>query len=409
MGALTDVKLRSLKPRTTAYQVADGDGLVVEVRSSGQKAWLYRYRLFGRAEKLSLGSYPAVSLAEARDKHFEARRLVAAGKSPAHSKQAEKRRLADDLQTMRGLAKAYIADHVERLASGTRARHYIEKEILPTVGSKFLHEVTPGDCIVITERIRQRGAPSVARKVLEQLRGLFGYAVDRHLLSINPASQIRASRIVGTKPSRSRALTGLEIRQFLTAAESFPTSQGNRIAFRLILLTLCRKGELVKARWEEVDLDRGEWRVPTDNAKNRQEHVVFLSRQARALFTDLKGLAGKSAWVLPGRDPAHHITLTTLNQVTFVLKRRDPDLAWLGDVWIHDLRRTASTHLHEMGWVSDVIEKALNHTVGGVRGVYNRAQYAEQRREMLQAWADAVDAYCAGMSNVITGKFSVAA
>ena len=195
---------------------------------------------------------------------------------------------------------------------------------------------------------------------------MFAYAVDRCLITVNPAAQVRAAKIIGAQTSRSRSLRADEIRRFLIAAESFATSQANRIAFKLILLTLCRKGELVKAKWEDIDIDRGEWRIPTVNAKNRQEHIVYLSRQARALLGELKGLAGKSDWVLPGRDPQHHISVATLNQITFVAKR-------------------------------------------GVRGVYNRAQYADQRREMLQAWSDAVDRYMTAQSTVISGRFAAAA
>lgn len=286
------------------------------------------------------------------------------------------------MQTVHGLANAYIANYLPPLTSASRSRAYVETEILPVIGSKFIHEVTPADCIAIVERIKRRGAPSVARKVLEQLRAVFAYGTDRCLITINPAAQVRAAKIIGAQTSRTRVLRPDEIRRFLTAAETFPTSQGNRIAFKLILLTLCRKGELVKAKWEDVDFERAEWHIPILNAKNRQEHIVYLSRQAKVLFAELKGLADKSDWVLPGREPKRHISAATLNQVTFAVKRREEEPGWLADIWIHDMRRTGSTHLHEMGWPSDVIEKALNHTIGGVRGVYNRAQYAEQRREI---------------------------
>jgi integrase len=408
MGFLTDSKIRNLKPRAKAFQVADGGGLMLEVRPGGQKAWLFRYRLLGRQEKLSLGSYPALTLAAARKIHFEARQIVASGKSPARAKQEERRRISDDLQTVRGLARAYITDYLAGLVSGKKAEGYLRKHVLPQIGNKFLSEVTPSDCIAIAQRIKRGGAPAVAHKVLEQLRGLFGFAVDRHLLTVNPAAQIRAARIVGPRTSRDRVLRQDEVKRFLEAVEEFPTSQANRIAFKLILLTLCRKGELVKARWEHVDLVRNEWRVPSANAKNRQEHVVYLSRQAAELFGKLRGLAGDSVWVLPGRDSKEHISITTLNQVTFVAKKSDQSLEWLDDVRIHDLRRTASTHLHEAGFPSDVVEKALAHTIGGVRGVYNRAEYAEQRRAMLQQWADMVDSWARG-ANVVAGDFRRAA
>lgn len=128
------------------------------MRPSGQKAWLYRYRLFGRPEKLSLGTYPEAFLAEARDRHFEARKLVAAGKSPARSKQAEKQRRSDDMPTVRGLANACIANYFRPLTSSSRSRAYVENEILPAIGGRFIHEITPSDCIAIVERIKRRGA-----------------------------------------------------------------------------------------------------------------------------------------------------------------------------------------------------------------------------------------------------------
>lgn len=396
MGVLTDLQVRNLKSRAKAYQVADGEGLVLEVRPTGQKAWLYRYRFFGRPEKLSLGSYPEVSIAKARDGKIEAQQLLAEKKSPAHVKQADKRKYAHELSTVAGLAAAYMTHHSDTLASAARARMYIEKKILPAIGRRFIDEITPADCVAIVEKVKHAGAPAVARKVLEHMRGIFGYAVDRHLITMNPAAQVSAVRIIGPRSSRERVLSREEIARYLQAVETLPTSQANRIALRLILLTLCRKGELIKARKEHVDLDRGEWVIPTENSKTRVEHVVFLSRQSRALFGRLIGLAGESPWILPGRDESRHITAVTLNQVLSVARRKSPDLAWLQTVWIHDLRRTASTHLHEMGYPSDVIEKALNHAIGGVRGVYNRATYRDQRKDMLQAWADMVDAWTSG-------------
>lgn len=297
-------------------------------------------------------------------------------------------------------------DHVSKLASSSRARAYIEQKILPAIGNEFLHEVSPADCVAIVDKIKRGGAPAVARKVLEQLRGLFGYAVDRHLLVVNPAAQVRAAKIIGSKPPRERALSSVEIGRFLQTVDALPTCQSNRIAFRLILLTLCRKGELIKTKWEDVDFDRAEWRMPQDNVKTRNAHIVYLSRQALTLFSELRGLAGRSPWVLPGRDPGKPISLTTLNQAIYVAKKK-PGLEWLGDIWIHDLRRTASTHLHEMGWDSDVIEKALNHAIGGIRGVYNRAQYSEPRKEMLQSWANYVEGLENGSSVVPIRKLGL--
>ncbi len=161
-----------------------------------------------------------------------------------------------------------------------------------------------------------------------------------------------------------------------------------KIAFQLILMTLVRKSELMLAQWKDVHLDEGEWHIPVENSKTGKPHIVYLSTQAQTLFKELKPLASSSDWVLPGRGTlAKPFANNALNQALKVSLQGQEIPAFT----IHDLRRTASTLLHEQGWVSDVVEKALNHTIGGVRGVYNRAEYAEQRREMLQAWADYID------------------
>lgn len=154
------------------------------------------------------------------------------------------------------------------------------------------------------------------------------------------------------------------------------------------MLTLCRKGELLAARWEHVDFEAGTWDVPAESSKTGA-HTVYLSRQAADLFRELQMLACGSALVLPGRsDPNKRFAHNAINNALKVALKGEPVAAFT----IHDLRRTASTLLHEAGFPSDVVEKALNHTIGGVRGVYNRAEYAEQRKEMLQFWADRVDA-----------------
>lgn len=168
------------------------------------------------------------------------------------------------------------------------------------------------------------------------------------------------------------------------------------------MLTLARKSELLQARWEHIDFDAGEWQVLAENAKNTMPHVVYLSRQAKALFLELKALAGGSELVLPGRGSlgkpfAGNALNKALEGINFNME----------PFTIHDSRRTASTLLHEKGFVSDVIEKVLNHTIGRIRGVYNKAEYAEPRRKMLQFWADFIEGI-ASERQVIVGQFGVA-
>ena len=201
--------------------------------------------------------------------------------------------------------------------------------------------------------------------------------------------------------SRERALTPEEIRKFLKAAFESNIRRQFKIGLHLILLTLVRKSELLLARWEHVDFDQAEWHIPAEHSKTGKPHIVFLSRQGLTMFRELETLAGGSGLVLPGRGS---LTKTFAhNAINSALKvaLRDQDIPAFT---IHDLRRTASTLLHENGWASDVVEKALNHTIGGVRGVYNRAEYETQRREMLQFWADYVESLMTS-GNVIMGRF----
>jgi integrase len=168
-----------------------------------------------------------------------------------------------------------------------------------------------------------------------------------------------------------------------------------KVALRLILLTLVRKSELMLARWEHVDVEKAEWHIPAENSKTGKPHIVYLSPQALALFDELRLLAGASELVLPGRGsltkPFAHNAIN--NALKVALRGQD-----IPAFTIHDLRRTASTLLHEHGWPADVVEKALNHTIGGVRGVYNRAEYAGQRKEMLGFWGESLERLGKGQS-----------
>src|SRR5882757_6545835 len=199
--------------------------------------------------------------------------------------------------------------------------------------------------------------------------------------------------------ARDRALTPEEIQLFLRSAHASNIRRQFKIALHLILMTLVRKSELMLAQWNDVHLDEAEWHIPQENSKTGKPHIVYLSKQTMLLFKELKILAGNSAWVLPGRGTlAKPIAHNAINSALKVALQDQEIPAFT----IHDLRRTASTLLHEKGWASDVVEKALNHTIGGVRGVYNRAEYAEQRKKMLQFWADYIDRLAPASNLVIS-------
>lgn len=432
--ALSDIKLRNLKPRDKAYQESDGGGLFIEVMPGGAKSWRIRYRLGDKQEKANLGEYPTFSLAEARAWRDQVKTLATRGVSPAalkrgdptpedapqavrdmaqeflrawYPKTVEKSRAKEDAQrqavTVEAFAWRWFAEVAEpNNANPRNIRRALEKDIIPALGAKPIGEVTVSDVLALTDAIKARGADQMALMTRNILKRLFGYAIAREVATFNPAAAVEA-KYIATAKSRDVALTQDEIGRLLRGIYQGNLARAHKLALHLLILTMVRKSELIEARWEEFDLERGEWAIPGERLKKDRPHLVALSRQAVAMLEELRGLAGGSPWVFPSRnDWRKPIAKTTLN---YAVRSLDLDVR---DFVIHDFRRTASTHLHEAGFNSDWIEKALAHEMKGIRGIYNRAQYADQRREMLQWWADFVDNQIEEGRKVIIGRFGKA-
>jgi integrase len=402
--ALTDTALKALKPREKTYTVTDERGLYVEVFPSGGIAWRFRYRLNGKLEKLTLGKYPALTLKNARRLRDEAASAAAMGTSPAQQKQLAKVAEASSTTLAEFGERFFREIQVKDRKDTTIPRRYLDKDIIPFIGSKPIRDITAEDLREVIWRKKDQGFDAAAGQIRGLLKRLMDYALTCGLLPSNPALAL-PMRHVHKARSRDRTLSPAEIRAFLVGVFESNIRRQFKVGLHLILLTMVRKSELLLARWDDVHLDEAEWHIPAENSKTSKPHIVYLSKQAVVLFRELQALAGGSDLVMPGRGSltkpfAHNAINTAMKQA---LKGQD-----IPAFTIHDLRRTASTLLHENGWASDVVEKALNHTVGGVRGVYNRAEYADQRREMLRYWADFVDAQVNAM-NVIMGRFSKAA
>ena len=398
--ALTETALKALKPKDKPYTLADERGLYVEVFPTGGLVWRFRYRLNGKQEKLTLGKYPALTLKNARIKRDEAAQAAAMGTSPAQQKQLAKVASAD-ATTVAEFGERYFRELVAKDRKDIKLpRRYFDKAIVPFIGAKPMRDVTTEDVRAIIWRKKDEGFDAAAAAIRGVLKRLFDYALTAGLITVNPVLAL-PMRHVHKARSRDRALSPEEIRLFLTAAFESNIRRQFKIGLQLILLTMVRKSELLLARWAQVDLEQAEWHIPAENSKTGKPHIVFLSRQSVALFKELHALAGGSELVLPGRGS---LTKTfAQNAINNALKKalQGQDIPAFT---IHDLRRTASTLLHENGWSSDVVEKALNHTIGGVRGVYNRAEYETQRREMLQFWADYVEQLMVS-GKVIIGRF----
>ncbi len=381
---LTDLQIKRLKPRADRYAVSDGRGLALEVMPSGAASWRYRYQFKGKTEKVSLGQYPMLSLKEARTKRDEMATLVFRGESPARQKQLEKVALAN-ASTVREFCERYFAEVIQKgRKDATQLRRYLEKEIYPAFGSVSMREVTAQDVQRLVFRKRDNGFEASAAQLRNLLKRIFDYAVVCGLVTINPAHATPTRFITRARP-RTRALSPDEIKCYLQGLYRANIRRQFKLALHIILLTLVRKSELLHARWEHVAFEAGEWLIPESHSKTGKPHTVYLSRQVLTMFEELKNLAGDSPLVLHGRSSetrpfAPNALNKALEGINFPI----------APFTIHDLRRTGSTLLHEQGFSSDVVEKALNHSIGGIRGVYNRAEYAEQRKTMLQSWADYV-------------------
>ena len=398
--ALTDTTLKALKPRDKTYTLADERGLYVEVFPTGGIVWRFRYRVAGKREKLTLGKYPALTLKNARIKRDEAAQAAAMDQSPARQKQLAKRASAD-AATVAQFGELFFREIVAKDRQDTTIpRRYFDKAIVPAIGSKPVREVTTEDVRAIIWKKKDEGFDAAAGNIRGVLKRLFDYAMTAGLVSVNPVLALPMRHVHKAK-SRDRALSPDEVRTFLVAAFESNIRRQFKIGLHLILLTMVRKSELLLARWEHVDMEQAEWNIPAEHSKTGKPHIVFLSRQSVTLFKELQALAGGSVLVLPGRGslnkPFAHNAIN--NALKVALKGQD-----IPAFTIHDLRRTASTLLHENGWPSDVVEKALNHTIGGVRGVYNRAEYEPQRRDMLQFWADYVEQLLT-IGKLILGRF----
>ncbi len=432
--ALTDTRLKNVKPSDKAYQESDGGGLFVEVMPGGAKVWRIRYRLAGKQEKLTLGEYPAFSLAEARQWREACTTLAQRGLSPMALKRGDK--IPDDTTPeVAALATAFLknwcsqtvakakaqeaeakeADTVEAFAwrwfaevaepansTPRNIKRVLEKDVIPAIGAKQIVDVTVEDVLKITDAIKARGADQMALQTRNVLKRLFAYAIARQKVTFNPAAAVEAKFIASAR-SRDVALSSEEVGKLLRAIYQSSMKRAHKLAIHLLILCMVRKTELIEAKWEELDLEKAEWAIPGERMKMDHAHFVPLSRQVVAMFEELKGLASGSEWVFPSRGSLKQpIAHSTLNQAVRSLEIDVRDFV------IHDFRRTASTHLHEAGFNSDWIEKCLAHETKGIRGVYNRAQYAEQRREMLQWWADFVDSQIEEGRKVIIGRFGKA-
>jgi integrase len=386
MTKLTEIAIKSAKPGNSVRKLSDGNGLVLLVYPNGSKYWAFRYRYLGKEKNLSLGIYPEVGLAEARRKLIEARKLLSSGQDPSEARKAQKRQAMISAENnFKAIALEWIAAKspawTPRYADFVERR--LKRDIFPKLGARPLMGITAPELLSVVRLIEERGAQELAHRMLQCCSQVFMYGIATGRAERNPASDLKGALKTYVKKTYAH-LKAVELPEFLKNLSAYDGHPQTRLAVTLLMLTFVRTTELRGATWEEVDLDKGEWRIPAERMKMRRDHIVPLSRQAVAAFREAQRLNGRWKFVFPNlRKPIKHMSE---NAVLYALYRMGYHNRTTG----HGFRHTASTVLNESGLFSpDAIERQLAHVQGNkVRAAYNHAEYLSERREMMQWWAD---------------------
>jgi len=383
---LTDKRIAALTPKAGRYSVHAESGLYVEVWPSGAKSWRLRFMHNHRRQRINLGRFPEVNLAAARAERDRLTQAIRAGRSPAEESRKQAREALRGL-TVKEFGERYMCEVVERARKDAAPiRRYLNRDVYPAIGTMPVKMVDASHVLEIVFAIRNAGHGQAALAVRDLLKRMWDYALICGLTENSPIHRTPVKYIAVAK-ARSRALNEAEIRLFLNRLDAAPLRSELKSALRLILLTLTRKSEVRLARWEHINLERAEWEIPPEHSKTGAGQIVYLSRQAVRILERLRPTVRRAGYIFPavGSDGSTPIGQSTLNRALERVQRG------MAHFTVHDLRRTGATRLSEMGFQPDWIEKALNHKLRGVRGIYNRAEYAAQRRDMLQAWADTLD------------------
>lgn len=401
---LTDTAVRQAKPDEDRY-LFDGGGMYLQVMPTG-KWWRLKYRFGGKQKLLSLGVYPAVSLRQARERREAARKLLAHGQDPGeHRKAAKREAKAERDNSFKTLAEAWYGKKSATWAASTadKARFYLDRDLLPALGERPIVTIRRTDLVDTLRLIESRDALDVAKKCRGWLSGIFRYALAAGVIEANPATDLD---VVAKPMPRRQPLPHLpmaELPAFLRALDGYRGEPATAQSIRLLLLTAVRPGELRAARWDEFDLDAGLWSIPAERTKMRRPHRVPLPVQAVAILRALQAAGVRRELVFPSRD--RPLLPMSENTVNAAIGR----IGYKGRQTGHGFRHMVSTALNERGYNRDWIEKQLAHgDENEIRAIYNKADYLDQRRQMMQAWADELDSLAAG-GNVVAGHFGRAA
>lgn len=402
MNLLTDTNIRTAQPKEKMYTLKDGGSLFLEVFPTGGKYWRFGFR-FPKGDKtkrkLSLGAYPKVSLKTARELAQEARQQLAAGKDPRIQHRG-RRAKAGGANTFEAVASEWLSKFApSRAASYTQSlKGRLRLYLFPWIGSQPVDTVTPQEMLAVARRIEAGGRLATAHRVLQLAGQVFNYAIQTGRAQHNPVLPLKGALPPAVKKHMAAITDPQAIGRLLVDIDHYQGNFPTLCALKLSPLVFLRPGELRRLRWEQVDLERAEIRLPIEHMKRRQTekearrgelaHIVPLSRQALDVLADLRRLTGDTPFLFPHyrkRQTDTMSNMTVLNALRSLGYDKDTMSA-------HGFRALASTNLNEQGFAPDFIERQLAHKEGNaVRAAYNHAEYLDQRRAMMQAWADWLD------------------
>ncbi|MGV7123270.1 tyrosine-type recombinase/integrase [Sphingopyxis sp. 550A] len=391
---LSDVAIRNAKPREKSYKMGDSLGLFLLVQPSGGKLWRFKYRVLRREKKLALGTYPDISLSEARRRRDEARQMIAHGRDPAREKQLEKHRaFMEAANTFAAIADEYCRkrrrDGARAWAPATAKRsEYLLSQLSISIGRLPVTDIGPADVLAAIRKIEAKGNHESARRTLQLASGVFRYAVATVRLDSDPTRDLRGALIVPKVTHYGAVIDPKEVGELLLAIDDYEGHVVTKLALQIAPHVFVRPGELRHAEWGEIDLEAAVWTIPAEKTKMRKPHHVPLSLQVIELFRSLQMFSGNSGYAFPSiRSRKRPMSDNTLNAA---LRR----LGYASDEMTgHGFRAMASTLLNESGlWSPDAIERALAHgDTDRVRAAYHRGTHWKERVKMAQWWSDHLD------------------
>ena len=395
--ALTELAIKHLKPREKLYRVADSHGLCLEVTPAGNKLWRYRFYHLGKPQMTALGKYPTVRLAQARKLRDDARAILETGKHPTIHKRAERLRRAMEGQNtfkhvsllwmenmQKGLNEKYTKQNMEKL----------ERLVFPSIGALPITEITIPDVVRVIDRIASKGTVETAKRIKQVIGQIFRYATTRGLCTHNPASDLRG--ILPTQEKEHHASLPLDELPALLQAIEAREPDFSKYAMQLLALTFVRTGELIGAKWDEINWEREEWHIPKERMKMKRPHIVPLSTQSLDILKELRMQTGDRENIF--HSPASKSKHISNGTVLMALRR----MGYAGKMTGHGWRSIASSILYEKNYKPEAIEAQLAHSdQNETRSAYNyKATYMLERKKMMQDYADILDGMRKEQNNI---------